>query len=343
LHGAEEPVAIGVLPAVGVHVAFLLPPTGTGERVARGRWLKAGAGLLLAAWLAMSAFAQARAEPLVIVTTPDLKSIAEAVAGGTARVESLVPPGVDPEAFEPRPSHLALVRDAALVVRVGLGFDEWLDRLLRQAGNATLQRGGAGYLDLATDIALVEVQGRSVEGRSGHAHGAANPHYWLDPLNAEIMSAHIAEALTRLMPDKGAAIAAAQTRFVADLRAGVQRWTRALEPYRGAAVIAYHNSWPYFARRFRLNIVDVIEPKEGVPANAARLATLAARMRENKVRVILHEPFEPIEASRFLAERAGARVVLLASLVGSKPEATDFFALFDHNVDLLTKALAESR
>jgi ABC-type Zn uptake system ZnuABC Zn-binding protein ZnuA len=279
----------------------------------------------------------------VLATTPDLKSITEAVSGGTVRVESLVPPGANPEAFEPRPSHLALVRDAALVVRVGLGYDEWLDRLLRQGQNARLQRGGPGYLDLSTDIALVEVQGRSVEARSGHAHGSANPHYWLDPLNAEIMSAHIAEALTRVVPDKRDTIVAAQARFAADVKTGVQRWTSALEPYRGAAVITYHNSWPYFARRFRLNIVDAIEPKEGVPPNVTWLATLAARMRDKKVRAILHEPFEPIEASRFLAERTGARVVLLAPSVGSKAEAKDFFSLFDHNVDLLTKALAESR
>jgi hypothetical protein len=66
-------------------------------------------------------------------------------------------------------------------------------------------------------------------------------------------------------------------------------------------------------------------------------------MRESKVRVILHEPFEPIEASRFLGERSGAVVVLLAPSVGSKPEAKDFFALFDHNVDLLARALAQSR
>ena len=303
-------------------------------------WRSAGAFLGL--WLAVHA-STARATVLVVATTPDLKSIAEAVADGAVRVESLVPPGTDPEAFEPRPSHLGLLRDAALVVRVGAGFDEWLDRLLQQSKNARVQRSGVRYLDLSTDIVLVEVQGRSVEHRSGHAHGSANPHYWLDPANAEIMSAHIAEALIQLLPEKRAAIEATQARFAADLKAGLARWTAALEPFRGAPVVAYHNSWPYFARRFRLNIVDVIEAKEGVPPSAARLAGLAKKMREQKVRAILHEPCAPVEASRFLAERTGARLVLLAPSVGSKPEAKDFLALFDHNVELLARTLAESR
>jgi ABC-type Zn uptake system ZnuABC Zn-binding protein ZnuA len=297
------------------------------------------AAVLLSLWLAAFVSA-ARAEPLVVATTPDLKSIAEAVSGGAVRVESLVPPGTDPEAFEPRPSHLALVRGAALVVRVGLGIDDSLDGLVAQSGNWRLQRGSPNNLDLSAQMALLEVQGRSVEPQTGHAHGSANPHYWLDPANGEIMSAVIAEALVRVAPESRGAIEEAQTRFAAELKEGLARWTRALEPYRGAPVVSYHNGWPYFARRFRLDIVDVIEPKEGVPPTAARLLALAAIMRARHVRVILHEPFEPIEASRALAERTSAHVVVLAPSVGSVPGAETYLKLFDHNVATLAKALA---
>jgi ABC-type Zn uptake system ZnuABC Zn-binding protein ZnuA len=313
-----------------------------GEGALRGSLLlvlRASAALL---GLCIAFHAQAApSRPLVVATTPDLKSIAEAVSAGAVRAESLVPAGGDAEAFEPRPSQLALVRDAVLVLRIGLGYDEWLDRLLKQSANARVQRGGEGYLDLSADIALVEVQGRSIEASSGHAHGAANPHYWLDPLNAEIMSAQIAEALTRVVPEAREAIAAAQRRFVIDLKAGVARWSAMLAPYRGAPLVAYHNAWPYFARRFRLNIVDVIEPKEGVPPSLARLAALAARMREAGVRVVLREPSEPIDAPRFLADRSGARVITLAPSVGATPEAKDLPALFESNVQALAKALAE--
>lgn len=295
---------------------------------------------LVALWLAWSV---AQAQPRVVATTPDLASLVEAVAGGTVRVESLVPAGGDAEAFEPRPSHLALVRDAVLVVRVGLGYDEWLDRLLIQAGRASLRPGGDGHLDLSTGIALLEVQGRSVERHTGHAHGSANPHYWLDPANAEIMSAAVAEALVRLAPEGRDAIEAAHGRFAADLRAGLARWTARLEPHRGAALVAYHNSWPYFARRFRLNIVDVVEPKEGVPPGPARLVALAAAMRTHGVRAILHEPFAPDGAVRALAARTGVPIVLLAGSVGGGPGADGTLALFDRNVEALAAALDEMR
>lgn len=302
--------------------------------------MRFGWGALVALWLACG---PARADLVVVATTPDLASLVEAVAGGTVRVESLVPAGADAEAFVPRPSHLALVRNAALVVRVGLGYDEWLDRLLAQMGRDGVRRGGSGHLDLSAGIALLEVQGRSVETRSGHAHGAANPHYWLDPANAEPMSAAIAEALVRLVPEQRDAIEAAHTRFAADLRARFAAWTARLEPHRGAAVVAYHNSWPYFARRFRLNIVEVMEAKEGVPPGPARLVALAAAMRTHRVRAILLEPSMPSEAARALAARTGARVVPLAASVGGGPGTQSYLALFDRNVEALAAALDEAR
>jgi ABC-type Zn uptake system ZnuABC Zn-binding protein ZnuA len=213
--------------------------------------------------------------------------------------------------------------------------------VLARAGRDRLRPGGEGQLDLSPTVALLEVQARSVEVGAGHAHGAANPHYWLDPANAEPMSAAIAEALVRLVPERQDEIGAAQARFAADLRARLDAWTARLAPYRGAPLVSYHNSWPYFARRFRLDIVEVIEPKEGVPPSPARLATLAGSMRERGVRVILREATAPDAAARALAARTGARVVTLAGSVGAVPGTEDYLALFDRDVALLAAALGE--
>jgi ABC-type Zn uptake system ZnuABC Zn-binding protein ZnuA len=128
--------------------------------------------------------------------------------------------------------------------------------------------------------------------------------------------------------------------FLSRLKASLMEWERLLAPHRGARLIAYHNTWPYFARRFRLNIVDVIEVKEGVAPSPARLAKLAAIIREQKIRVIVHEPFEPEEASQLLARRTGAAIVKLAPSVGSVPAASSYLALFDYNVGTLAQALS---
>jgi ABC-type Zn uptake system ZnuABC Zn-binding protein ZnuA len=297
----------------------------------RMRGLLAGALSLIAA--------TALAQPLVVATTPDLKAIVDAVSGGTVRTAALVPPGADPEAFEPRPSHLGLVREAELLVRVGLGYDEWVQPLLARADTAKTSRRPRAYVDLSRHIALLEVQGRSIEQASGHTHGAANPHYWLDPVNGDIIGAVIAEALITLTPDGKAKIEAAQMKFSSDLRDGIERWTRRLEQHQGAPIVSYHNSWPYLARRFRLDIVDAIEPKGGVAPSVSRLASLAARMRKAQVRLIVREPTAPAAAAQFLAERTGANVVVLAPSVGSLPGTDDYVALFDYNVAILANAL----
>ncbi len=278
----------------------------------------------------------------VVATTTDLASLAHTVAGDLASVDVMIPPGADPEAFEPRPSDLAKLKDARIVIRVGLGYDHWLDKLLSLRADKTINRGGVGYVDASIGIPLLEVKGRSLDvmGNDSHAHGLANPHYWLDPANAEIMTGAIVEAICAIAPQSSATITQNRQHFLAQLGTSIADWESMLNPHRGAKLIAYHNTWPYFARRFRLDILDAIEIKEGVPPSPARLARLASTIREQKVRVILQEPFAPDDASQLLVRRTGAALIRLAPSVGSIPEAADYLSLFSYNVRTLTDALS---
>src|ERR1700757_961841 len=228
----------------------------------------------------------------VVATTSDLSSLARAVVGDLAQVETIVPPAADPEAFEPRPSDLARLKGASVVIRVGLGYDHWLDKLLSMHGDAAINRGGAGYVDASIGIPLLEVKGSSVDPatRDGHAHGLANPHYWLDPANAEIITGGIAEAGIRVAPEAAAKIIANRDAFLARLKADLVEWEQLLAPHRAARLIAYHNTWPYFARRFRFNIVDVIEVKEGIAPSPARLPQHAPTKREKGLQLSVCTP-----------------------------------------------------
>jgi ABC-type Zn uptake system ZnuABC Zn-binding protein ZnuA len=292
---------------------------------------------LVTASLLWSAAAEAR--PAIVATTADLGSLAAAVAGSFADIHVIVPPGLDAEAFEPKPADIALLRDATLIVRVGLGYDSWLDKLLRQIGNPRFARGGPALVDASAGIPLLEVKGRSPTPDDGHAHGLANPHYWLDPANAETITAAIAEGIARVAPEHAAAASADRARFLADLRGRIEAWRARLAAYDGVAVVAYHNSWPYFARRFRINIVAVIEEKEGVAPSPNRLARLVAQAKAAKARVVIRETYEPEDAPRLVASRVGAAVAGLAAGVGAVPEAKDYIALFDYNIAMLLRAL----
>ncbi|HMA55796.1 MAG TPA: metal ABC transporter substrate-binding protein, partial [Pseudolabrys sp.] len=211
--------------------------------------------VLIAALLALAwpAFAQDRLE--VVTTTADLRSLTEAVGGDRVTVTSLVPPNMDAEEYQPKPQDVVRLKRARLLVRVGLDYDLWLDRLLAQTGRPEIGRGGPNYVDASFAVAVLELRGMSVGPGDGHAHGSGNPHYWLDPKNAETITANVLEALARIDPANAAAYEANRQVFLARLSAKLGEWESKLSALRNVPIVAYHNSWPYFARRFRLDIV----------------------------------------------------------------------------------------
>jgi ABC-type Zn uptake system ZnuABC Zn-binding protein ZnuA len=275
------------------------------------------------AWaIAFPALAQLK----LVATTAELHSLASAVGGEAIVVSHLIPAGEDAESFQPRPQDLARIREARAVLRVGVDYDLWLERLVRQAP-------GVAVIDASTDVALLDVRAGGVGPGDGHAHGRGNPHYWLDPANAEAITGTILEALAALDPPNAKRFEANRLAFLARLGAKMAQWSTQL---RGTgALIAHHDTWPYFARRFRLRFVGFIETRPGIPPSAAHLAELLRIARDEKVRAIVREPHEPRRDADFLAQRTGARVAILASGVGAVPGAVDYISLIDHNVRAL--------
>jgi ABC-type Zn uptake system ZnuABC Zn-binding protein ZnuA len=289
--------------------------------------------------LASPGFGQDRIQ--VVTTTTDLRSLAEAVGGDRVAAVSLVPPNLDAEEYQPKPQDVLRLKQARLIVRVGLDYDLWLDRLLAQAGRPEISRGGPAYVDASFAIAVLELRGMSVGPGDGHAHGSGNPHYWLDPKNAETITANILEALARLDPANARTYEANRQAFLARLNAKLTEWESKLNVLKGVPIVAYHNSWPYFARRFRLDVIGFIETKPGVPPSPSHLADIVRDMRARGVRIVVREPHEPERDVAFVASRAGAQIVKLAASVGALPGADDYISLFDVNVAALMAAVSK--
>jgi ABC-type Zn uptake system ZnuABC Zn-binding protein ZnuA len=278
----------------------------------------------------------------VVTTTTDLAALVTAVGGDRVAVQSLAPPLQDPHAVEVKPGQIARLRGAGLLVRVGLDHEPWLRRLLAAAGDAAPAPGGPRDLDASRGIRLLQTETPrlSADRATPHQHGFGNPHYWLDPDNARVITATIETALARLAPADRDLFRAHRRRFLERLDAGLVRWRAALAPHRGARLVAVHDTWPYFAARFDLTVVATVEPTPGVPPSPAALGTLVERMRATGVRVIVAEPYASPSLVRGVADRAGARVVTLVPSVGGDPAAGDYLALFNLNVARLAEALA---
>ncbi|HEX3176618.1 MAG TPA: metal ABC transporter substrate-binding protein [Methylomirabilota bacterium] len=271
----------------------------------------------------------------VAATTTDLRDLVAAVGGDRVRVESLTDPRHDPHARELVPRQLGLLKDARLVVRIGLDHEPWLPRAAAAAG------ARANDLDLSRAVLVLDADiPRLRADARPHLHAYGNPHYWLDPENARPMTARIEEALAALQPDDASVFAANRHRFLARLDAALVRWRARLASFAGTRVVVAHDTWPYFARRFGLVVVGALEDEPGLPPSPAHLAQLIERMRASGVRIIVAEPGAAPAVLRRLANATGARVVTLAPSVGAEPEARDYLSLFELNVARLALALS---
>jgi ABC-type Zn uptake system ZnuABC Zn-binding protein ZnuA len=262
---------------------------------------------------------------LVVTTSPDLKSLVEAVGGDRVEVESISQPEQDPHSIELKPAQLVRARQAAMLVKVGLDHEPWLSRL--PAVSATVVDASRGVPLLQTETPRLRTE------RSAHTHAYGNTHYWLDPKNAWPVTASILAALADLSPADRATFAANRDAFLSRLEAQLATWQATLAPYRGARIVVVHDSWSYFAERFGLKIVAAAEPNPGVPPSPGELAALLGRLRDSDVRLLVADPHSDPSLVRQIAEKGGIKTVTLL------PSGRDYVALFEENVQRLSQAL----
>lgn len=275
-----------------------------------------------------------------VTTTEDLAAITKAIGGGRVQVDSMAKGMQDPHFIDAKPSYILKLAQADLFVQVGLGLEAgWVPSLLTGARNPKIQPGGIGYVDASQEIAVLHIPSGKVDRSAGDVHAEGNPHYWLDPMNGKQIAENIAAGLIRIDPEGKTIYEAGLKEFSDKLDAEIKKWTEAMLPFKGTNVVAYHNSWPYFIKRFDLNVVDYVEPKPGIPPSTAHVDQLIRRIQKEGVKIILVEPYFDGRTPQFIAKSSGARVVPLPPSVSTGTDIKDYFQLFDHLIQTLSDAL----
>lgn len=276
----------------------------------------------------------------VVTTTSDLASITREVGGDKVEVTSIARGYQDPHFVESKPSFLLLLRKADLLEVVGLDLEiGWLPPLIDQSRNSKIRPGNPGYLDLSTGVEILDRPTGPVSRSMGDVHAMGNPHYWIDPGNAVRIAIQVTERLSQLRPGEAPYFKGRLDAFKKKMNEANKRWTAALAPFRGTKLVTYHNSWPNFMRRYGLNVVGYIEPKPGVPPSPSHTFQLINLMKDQKVKAILVEPYFDLKTPSSIADRTGAKLLVIYPSVGGKPELDDYFKLFDRNVTELVKVL----
>jgi zinc/manganese transport system substrate-binding protein len=279
----------------------------------------------------------------VVTTTADLASLTREVAGNRVDVASLAKGYQDPHFVDPKPSYLLQLSRADLLIAVGLELEVgWLPALLQQARNPKLLTP-TNYLDTSTTAEILERPREQVTRASGDVHPFGNPHYWLDPDNGRAIARAIAGKLSALDHAGTDSYRQNLAAFEERLASKQREWDAAMAPYAGTEIVTYHNSWPNFARHFKLKVVGYVEPKPGVPAGPAHVGGLIQMMRSRRVPLLLMEPYFDSKLPRSIAEKAGATLLVFPPSVGGEPEIKDYFSLFDYDLGLFVRAMQRKK
>ena len=280
----------------------------------------------------------------VLTTTEDLAALTREVAGDRVDVEAIARGYQDPHFVEAKPSFILKLSRADLLILVGLQLEiGWLPPLITQSRNARVQVGAPGYLDVSQSCEILDIPTGAITRAMGDVHPLGNPHYWLNPANGRRIAEAIREKLSQLQPQDKDYFQQRYAEFDRRLAEAEKEWDRKMAPYRGRQVVTYHRSWPNFAQRFGLDVVDYVEPKPGIPPTPQHTLALINRMRRDKIKLILIEPYFDLKTPSAVARETGGEVLVLLPSVGGEKEVTDYLKLFEYDINLLVAAFERTR
>jgi zinc/manganese transport system substrate-binding protein len=287
---------------------------------------------------AAPAFAQSKVN--VMATTEDLASIAREVGGDKITVDSIAKGYQDPHFVEAKPSFILKLQKADLLIVVGRELEiGWLPPLIQQSRNGRIQQGADGYLDASLGAQILEVPTGQITRAMGDVHPLGNPHYWMDPENGKKVAKEIADKLSQLRPGDKAYFDQRLADFTMRLDAAEKRWAALMAPYKGTKVVTYHRSFPNFAERYGLDIVGYVEPRPGIPPTPQHTLDLMNEMKRQNVKLVLVEPYFDVKTPNAIGRETGAHVLVMPPSVGGVKDVTDYFKLFDYDINLFVDAM----
>ncbi len=280
----------------------------------------------------------ASAQLRVVATTPDLASVAREIGGNLVNVTALAKPTEDPHYVDAKPSHIVTLNRADALIEGGAELEfGWLSPLLENSRNARIAVGAPGRIVASEGVKMLEIP-TSFDRSKGDVHSQGNPHFLIDPVNAKIIAANIANHFAQVDRKSAAIYRSNVAKFSARIDAKLAEWQQQLAPYRGAKIVTYHKDFVYLAGRFGLRVVETLEPKPGIAPSPAHLARVIGRMKAENARVILVQPYQKRRTAETVARQTGAVVLDIPQQPGARPNTPSYFDTMDYIVATLAAA-----
>ena len=273
----------------------------------------------------------------VFACEPEWGALASELGGDAVKVYTATTAMQDPHRIEARPSLIAQMRRAQLVVCTGAELESgWLPILQRQSGNAAIQPNQPGYFEASRYVTMRE-KPATLDRSQGDVHPGGNPHIQTDPRNVAKVAQALGARLAQIDPDQAALYQARLNDFNSRWTAAMTRWQTQAAPLKGMAVVVQHRAFPYLEDWLGLKQVAVLESKPGVEPSVGHLAQVAAQLKNTPARAVIRAAYQNPRPAQWLSERADVPVVVVPFTVGGSTRAKDLFGLFDDTLELLLK------
>lgn len=298
---------------------------------------QAFASSLMLATLLLCAPAQASVN--IFACEPTWGALSKTLGGDLVDVYTATSPLQDPHHVQARPSLIAKMHQADLVVCLGAQLEiGWLPLLLRKANNPHVQPATPGYFEASKYVTMLQVPD-VVDRAQGDIHPDGNPHIQTDPRNIAQVAKALAKRLAVVDKAHAATYAKTYAAFAQRWQAAITKWQQAAAPLKGVNVISAHKSWAYLFNWLGIHEVATLEPKPGVPPSAGYLETLLQGLKTHPATMIIRAAYYDPQSSQWLADKSGLPVVVLPFEVGGTPDSDGLFKLYDATIAHLLKAL----
>ena len=291
--------------------------------------------LLLAAGL-VSTPAQAKLK--VFACEPEWGSLVHELAGDAVSVDVGTSALQDVHVIEAKPSLIAKVRAADLVVCTGAELEiGWLPMLIRQSGNQSVAPGSQGSFMAASQVKLLD-KPSAVDRANGDVHPDGNPHVQMDPRRILVIARTLDARLVQMDPSNAALYQKRLADFSTRWANAMARWKTEAAPLRGRKVVVHHVSWVYLWDWLGIEQIGALEPKPSVPPTSAHLSSLIALTKASNTLAIVRAAYQDPKPADWLSERTGVPAVTLPFTVGGDAQSKDLFGLFDSTIAKLRGA-----
>ena len=283
----------------------------------------------------------AAAELRIFACEPEWAALADEIGGELVDSYSATTALQDPHYIQARPSLIAKVRRADLVICSGAQLEiGWLPALLQKANNRKVMPGSAGYMEASSFVVRLDPTG-NVDRSQGDIHPQGNPHIQTNPHNILAVARALGRRLGEIDPANTSTYEQNLNQFVTNWQAGIKRWESEAAGLRGKQAITHHRSWVYLLRWLGIEEVANLEAIPGLPPTASHLGKLVSRFEAGGADVIIRAPYQHDKASNWLSERTGITAIMLPLTVGGTEQATDLYALFDDIIARLAQAMSD--